>query len=490
MKIILLYPPTGWFDNYNTPTGLLYVGTVLRKEGYNVKLVDCSVEPNYNEILEKEIRDADILGIYAMSVHIKFLLPLLKRLKKINDKMLIIWGGPHAMLFHEQTAKSDFADIVCKGEGEEVMLEIVKAIKSNNLILHNIKGITFKENGTVQTTPYREYIDMDTLPILDWSLLKKDVMEVVSNTVCRVQASRGCPYACTFCINLLTYNRKLRYRNPDKILNEIEYLIKTYNIKRVGFRDEVFISNRDQVKAIAQGLLDRKLQISWLGNPRVEYLRKRYLDDDYLQLLVDSGCDKLQTGGESGSERVLKFLRKGIKVKDIMTFIIRCKKFNIRPLIAFMTGLPTETKKEQKETLKLIRDILYICPEANINGPANFRPYPGGELYDFCVKNYNLKMPNTLEEWTNIEMLGGGKTPWIRKLYFNQFLWMSTKATTYNKKIIFELFQKKSLKYYGIFIFSTISKFRLRFLFYKLPFEFLLLHIYYKYIVKVPPDYS
>lgn len=490
MKIILIYPPTGWFSDYNTPTGLLYIGTVLRNEGHEVSLVDCSIEPKYNEILEEEIKNADILGVYAMSVHIKYLLPLLRRLKKINNSILFIWGGPHAMIFHEQTAKSALADIVCKGEGEEVMIEIVKGIESNNLNLHNIKGITFKEKGTIHTTPYREYIDMDTLPILDWSLLKQEVMKIVSNSVCRVQASRGCPYPCTFCINLLTYNRKMRYRDPNSILEEIDYLIKTYNIKRVGFRDEIFISNRDQVKAIAQGLIDRNLKITWIGNPRVEYLRERYLDDDFLRLLVKSGCNKLQTGGESGSERILRFLRKGIKVKDILNFTIRCKKFNIKPLIAFMTSIPTETRKEQKETIKLIRDILYICPEAFINGPANFRPYPGGELYEFCVKNYNLKMPRTLEEWANIEMLGGAKLPWIRKLYLSLFLWMSIKAATFNKTIIFNIFKKKSYKYFGFYIFSIISKIRLRYLFYKFPIEFFLLHIYYKYLIKSLPDYS
>lgn len=152
-----------------------------------------------------------------MGIHIKQLLPLLKHLKKINNKLLIVWGGPHAMLFHEQTAESNLADIVCKGEGEEVLLEIVRGLESGNLNLHEIKGITFKENGQIYSTPYREYIDMNKLPILDWSLIKPEVMDIVSKSICRVHASRGCPYPCTFCINLLTYNRTMRYRDPKLI---------------------------------------------------------------------------------------------------------------------------------------------------------------------------------------------------------------------------------------------------------------------------------
>lgn len=490
MKTILIYPPINIIQKYNTPTGLLYVGTVLRKSGYNIKLIDCSVEPKYKKILENEIIDTDVLGVYAMSIHIKQLLPLLKHLKQINNKLLIVWGGPHAMLFHEQTAESNLADIVCKGEGEEVLLEIVRGLESGNLNLHEIKGITFKENGQIYSTPYREYIDMNKLPILDWSLIKPEVMDIVSKSICRVQASRGCPYKCTFCINLLTYNRTMRYRDPKLILDEIEYLVKNYNVKRIGFRDEVFLTNRKQVREIAQGLIDKQLKVSWIGNPRVEFLRERYIDDEFIQLLVDSGLNKLQAGGESGSHRILKFLRKGIKVKDILNFIIRLKKFNIVPVIAFMTGIPTETKKEQKETLKLIRDILYISPETFINGPANFRPYPGGELYDFCVKNYNFKMPQSLEGWANIEILGGTKLPWVKNLSLNTYLWMSVRASKFTRQKLMSDIRNNLIKGIAKFIFSKVSRFRLRYLFYKFPIEFILISFYHKYIAKVVPEYS
>ena len=466
MRIILIYSPIGEITVYNTPTGLLYIGTILKENGYDIQLIDCSVESDYEKILEQEIKDTDILGIYAMSVHIRYLLPLLKRLKQIKNKLLIVWGGPHAILFPEQTAKSRFADIVCKGEGEEVMLEIVRGYESGKLDLHKINGIAFKEDGNIYSNPYREFIDMNTLPILDWSLIKKEVMNVIKNSICRVQASRGCPYPCTFCINWLTNNQKMRYRDSKNVLDEIEYLYKKYNIKRIGFRDEVFMSNKQQVKEIAQGLIDRKIKITWIGNPRCEYLRERYTDDSYLKLLVESGCDKLQFGGESGSNRILKFLRKGIKVKDILNFVRRTKKFNIIPLIAFLTGIPTETKKEQLKTLRLIRDIKHIYPEAFINGPANFRPYPGGELYDLCVNQYSLKMPQSLEEWATIDVLGGTRPPWIKKMHLNTYLWFSVAATTFKTEFLIEKMHKNLLRFIGLLVFSIVSKFRLRYVFY------------------------
>lgn len=490
MKILLIYSPTGQIGNYNTPTGLLYVGTVLRQNGYDVNLVDCSVEPNYKELLREKIKDIDILGVYAMSVHIKYLLPELRELRQINDRMKIIWGGPHAILFPEQTAKSALADIVAKGEGEEVMLEIAGGMSSGKLDLHKIKGIAFEEDGKVYSTGYRDFVDMDTLPFLDWSFLKKEVFEVVKNSIIRVQASRGCPYKCAFCINVLTNNRKMRYRKAEHVVDEIEQLYNEYKIKRVAFRDEIFMTNRRQTREIAQGILDRNVKITWIANPRCEYLRESYIDDDYLQLLADSGCNKLQCGGESGSERILDMLHKDIKVDDILNFIRRTKKYNITPLVAFMTGFPTETKQEQFQTLRLIRAIWQIQPKTIINGPANYRPYPGGELYDMCIKKYNLHMPQSLEEWAEAEELGGSKPPWIKKHVFNRFLWTSIKAATFPTGQIFKKTYKNPFKCIAAMMFVAISKVRFKYTCYKFPFEFYLLDWGYRFILKKVPNFS
>lgn len=489
-KTVLVYPPTGSVETYNTPTGLLYIATYLNTHGYPVKLVDCSVEPAYRDILEREVKDADFLGVYAMSVHVRHVLPEIERLKKINPRMKIIWGGPHALLFPEETAKSSLADIVARCEGEELMLEILREYEAGRLDLNKINGICFKDDGRVVTTPDRGFIDMNTLPFLDWSLVKKEVMEVIKNTIIRVQASRGCPYKCTFCINVVTKNRKMRYRDPQHVLDEIEYIYHEYNIKRVGFRDEIFLSNRRQVKAIAEGLLERNIRVTWLANPRVEYLRESYIDDDALKLLTDSGCTKLQGGAESGSQRILDLLRKDITVDDILNFVRRTKKFNIIPVIAFLTGIPTETEKEQLETLRLIREIRRIQPKAWINGPANFRPYPGGELYDMCVKQYGLKMPESLEEWARAEILGGARPPWVRKMYFNQFIWTAVKAAIYPRQFLWEKIRQNLARGLAISCFVLVSKFRLRFLFYRFPIEFRLLDWYYKYILREVPEFS
>lgn len=490
LKIVLIYAPTGEIGNYNTPTGLLYIAAILKKRGNEVRLVDCSVEPSYNKILGNEIKDADILGVYTMSMHIRYLPPLLKRLKKINKKIKIIWGGPHATLFPEQTAKSPLCDIAVRREGEATILEIVDRYESGKIDLHKIKGISFKEGNKVFTTEDRDFIDMNELPFIDWSFVKKEVMDVIKNGIIRVQASRGCPYNCAFCINTVIKNKKKRYRDSKKVLDEIEHIYKKYNIKRVGFRDEIFLCNKEQVKEIAQGLLDRNIKITWLANPRAEFLRESYLDDESLKLLVDSGCNKLQCGGESGSQRILNLLRKDTTPDNILNFVSRATKFNIIPTISFMIGIPTETEEEQMQTLSLIRDILRINPNATIIGPAVYRPYPGGDLYDMCVKKYNLKAPNSLEEWAKADILGGSRPPWIKKMYFYEYIWTSVTLATFKSETIWKHILKNPIMGLAILFLARISKLRLNFLFYKLPFEFLLLHWYHKFIIRKIPKFS
>lgn len=491
LKIILIYPPTGSIGVYNTPTGLLYIATVLKNNGYDVCFVDCSVEPAYNEILETEIKNADFIGVYAMSVHIRYLLPLLEKLKKINPRIKIIWGGPHAALFPEQTAYNFYADIVVRGEGEEVMLEIAQAYECGRLSLNNIKGIHFKEDGSVIKTPDRDFIKMDTLPFIDWTFIKKEVMEVVKNSIIRIQTSRGCPFRCAFCINVVLNNRKMRYRDPQKVLDEIKYIYHEYNIKRIGFRDEVFLSNRNQVKNISTGILESGMKLTWFANLHPKFFRESYVDDQFLKLLIASGCNKIATGAESGSQRILDLLRKESTVEDVLNLVRRAKKFNILVVTAFMTGIPTETDEEQLQTLRLIREIVRIHPGTIINGPANFRPYPGGELYDMCLKKYNLRMPNSLEEWAKADILGGANPPWVKKMYINQYLWTSiTAATVLKPWYLWGKIRNNPIK--GLFwlLLTIFSRLRLMHVFYKFPIEFRLLDFYYRRIIKKIPQFS
>ncbi|MDP2845955.1 MAG: radical SAM protein, partial [Candidatus Methanoperedens sp.] len=340
-KIVMIYPPIGNIVDYNTPTGTLYVATYLQEHGYDVKFIDCSVENDWHDRVLDEVKDAICFGSYCMSIHIKHLIPLLEEVKRINPAIKTVLGGAHPTLFPEQTAADPMIDFVVIGEGEETMLELVQFIEAGKTDFLGVKGISYRQDGHVIITSHREFIDMDTLPFVDWSLMSQKALDSMKTKIARVQTSRGCPFKCSFCINVVSKNTKMRYRSPQKVVDEMEHIVKTYGVKRIGVRDEVFLTNRQQVKEISEEIIKRNLKISWLANPHIKFTRNAWLDEELIGLMAKSGCNKLQCGGESGSQRILDMLHKTITPADILTFVKRAKEHNIIPLVAFMTSFPT-----------------------------------------------------------------------------------------------------------------------------------------------------
>lgn len=511
-KIVMIYPPTGNITDYNTPTGTLYVSTYLQEHGYDVRFIDCSVEENWHERVLKEVKDAICFGSYCMSIHIKHLVPLMEEVKAANPKIKIVLGGAHPTLFPEQTAAEPLVDFVVRGEGEGTMLELVQFIEKGATEFSSVKGISFKKfpdsgitgndyqntissnnfAGVIYNTPDREFMDMDKLPFVNWNFLCKKALDSMKARISRIQTSRGCPFKCSFCINVVSKNSRMRYRSASRVLDEMEYMINTWGVNRFGVRDEVFLTNRKQVREFAQGIIDRGLKVTWFANPHIKYTRESWIDDEFMSLLVRSGCNKLQCGGESGSQRILDMLHKTITPEDILNFVKRAHKYNIVPLVAFMTGLPSETKEEQLETLKLIWQILEVAPECFINGAAMFRPYPGGELYERCVKEYNLKMPTSFRGWMHVETIGGTKPPWVKDLYFSQNLWTHTMFARYEKLGQLTDICKKINKKYGLFaavaayVWGKVSYYRLKYNYYGFPIDFMALQAYWHCRKEIP----
>lgn len=495
-KILMLYPPRGHFTDYNTPTGTLYVATVLKEKGYNVKFIDCSIEADYHAKITNELDGTLCVGAYCMSVHIKHLVPLLQEIKEARPDVKVVLGGPHPTLFPESTAKDELVDFAVRGEGEETMLELVKTLERKETDFSDIKGICYKQDDSIISTPPREFLDLDSLPFVDWNLMSSVALESMASGIARVQTSRGCPFRCAFCINAVTNNRKMRYRSPTKVVDEIEHLVKSFGVKRIGIRDEIFLVNRDQVREIAEEIIRRGVKITWIANPHIRLLRETWIDDEFLGLLVQSGCNKLQGGGESGSQRILDMLHKMTTPDDILNFVKRARRHGITPLVSFLTGVPGETKEELLETLRLIWKILEIEPRTTINGPAMYRPYPGGELFDECVREYGLKMPETLSGWVHLEMIGGPRPPWVENIYFTQNLWTHVIFASYSKsgqlgKICRGVLGKRGvirgvIPTLAVFVFAKLAVFRLKHCFYKFPIEFWLLHIYWRIRGEIP----
>ena len=421
MKTLLVSPPFGMAltaqdidvdKNVNitgVPIGLLYIGSYLRQKGYECDIINAPTEKDYMKRFNDIVDNYDYIGFSVMTTQIS---GALKMAKIAKDKgKVVVFGGPHPTLFPEQTIEHPLVDIVVNKEGEQTMLEIVEGKE-----LEDIKGIIFIKNDNLIKTDSRPFMNMDDLPLLDFSFLPQNVWKALE--MLPAHSSRGCSHECTFCINRVTCNW-WRSMSAEKFLEQIEHLVKHFGQNQlVNIQDECFFVKKERTKEILKGM--KKYKFKWVSNVRANYFTNGLVDDEVLKLLREANCYMLDLGAESGSQRMLDFLKKGIKVEDILESNRKLTDHDVIGKYSFMTGLPTETKEDTDKTLILIRKLLDINPKTEFFGPRIYRPqYPGGELSDVCTK-MGWKGPQSLDEWAewnekSWNLITPDQFPWIDK---------------------------------------------------------------------------
>ncbi|MFA4872280.1 MAG: cobalamin-dependent protein, partial [Patescibacteria group bacterium] len=223
-KILLIYPKFHKvdFDAKSFPLGLLSMGTILKQKGYEVELIDFLVESNPMELLKNELDDNVLsVGISVMTPQILNAIEISEYVKKYNKNIAVVWGGIHPTLFPDQTIINPFIDYLIIGEGEISFLKLLKYFNGQEDI-NNIGGLIYKKDGQIIKNFEKDLIDLNDLPILDYSLLSPKTLKfdlMILNT------SRGCPYRCTFCVNISLHNRAWRFQRSGKILPELEFII-------------------------------------------------------------------------------------------------------------------------------------------------------------------------------------------------------------------------------------------------------------------------
>ncbi len=417
----------------NIPVDLLELGSYMVSKGVKVKIADCSVREQYEDYIKELAKDAILVGMGVMNAQIVSALEITKIIRSVNPNAKFVWGGAHSTLYPQQTINHKDVDFIVIGEGEEPLYNLYLAIK-NNTTYENIKGIGFRENGQVKINPAQPLIDVNELPMIDWSLMDEEMLELYRNNTTQiffpVSTSRGCPHRCTFCINVVTKNR-WRGKSPEKVLDELFYVYHNLGITKIRFRDELFFVDKERAKKILKGLIDRNIKIEWHANCKADYFRRGLIDEEMLKHIKESGCGELGIGAESGSQRMLDLIKKDCTVEDVLNMVKICRKYGIRGNYSFMIGLPNETKKEMIETVKLIKKIKKIDSSSFIIGPQPYRPYPGGEMFDQAA-SLGWKEPQSLEGWaeTYSEMVFAPTSklfPWVEDPVFVDNLLLYTK---------------------------------------------------------------
>lgn len=378
MKILIINHPhykegnrygLPWGGAIGASPGLGYIAAVLHQSGYEVKLVD-GYFMDWQQI-EKNIRDfdPDILGTGCMTIGRSNAKQLVQLAKAIKPSLVTIMGGPHATHCYEQVLKNWPVNFIVLGEGEETVVDLVRAIETKPDTTENVKGIAFNKNGQVIKTEHRPMIsslDMMPFPLYeqyDWEMYptppftsfkgeKFEGKSISELRYCHIITSRGCPYDCQFCSVTKFWGKKWRFRSVTNVLDELELLYHKYNVRYFDFCDDAFSINKKRVIEICKGILDRKLHIVFDCCTRADFITR-----EIAQWLHKAGCLYAALGVESGSEIILKNINKKIPLEKLYEAfeILRSEKVKTLPLL--MVGNPGENEESIDKSIEFLKKI-------------------------------------------------------------------------------------------------------------------------------------
>jgi radical SAM superfamily enzyme YgiQ (UPF0313 family) len=305
---------------------------------------------------------------------------VLNRIKKKCPSLPVVIGGPHATLLPEDAVMRGF-DAAVIGEGEYTAVDLVEAIQKG-APLYEVAGAAAKKGDEVAYGPTRGFEpDLDTFPdpdrtLIDYSKYFSDGIEFVG-----MMATRGCPYNCLFCKPMLDkmHGPKVRGRSPKRIAEEMSNIAKPLGYKKFLFKDDTMVLGGVEYfveferELASAGLRDSQ----WVCQARVDQISVPLIEQ-----MKKCGLEAIAFGVESGSQKVLDFFRKGIKVEQTIKAFDLCHEHGIGTLAFVMLGAPVETREDLEATVRLVERIRPKSVSFSIATPG-----PGNALHDYAIEN-------------------------------------------------------------------------------------------------------
>ena len=334
--------------------GLAYISAVLKKNGYNVVLFDTAFVGDKKIIRGVMDRDIRIVMFSVHSIVYNHALELCNRIKQVRPDVYTLFGGWHVLLSPDEVIGNDCVDMICVGEGEDVVVDIMRNIDVLDDV-SSIPNVWFKRNGVVIKNNIRPLGDIDELPYPDRDIFDRRCLSD-ENGLFHFLTMRGCPYNCSFCCNYKMVDlyknigcRYIRFRDIDKVIAEMKYVKDKYDPKEFFFTDEMFLTNPGRVKEFCVKYVENDIGIPFGFMARVENV-----DEDIIKVLRDAGCCRIHFGVESGNEELRRrYLNRHMSNKQIIDAFDLCHRYGIFTASFNMIGLPFETRETIMDTFDL-----------------------------------------------------------------------------------------------------------------------------------------
>lgn len=406
---IVLYNPKAVF--YDMPLALLALGSCFDEKKYEIVIIDGRMSDNAHDLAIEAAKDALCFGTTVLTGRpIEDAQQITQKIKKTYPNLPTVWGGWHTSLFPTQPLDEEPAiDITVQGQGENTFQEIVQAIISASP-LDDIAGICFRnEKGEVVKNKPRTISDMDSLPPVNYELIDvESYFEKKGQRQFDYISSIGCFYRCTFCADPYVFGRKFSAISSTKMLVAFDKHYKKYKFNSINFQDETFFTYRNRVVEMAEGLIEKKIKIKWAATMRADQ-GDRLSQEDF-HLLATSGMFRVLVGVESGSQEMMDWLKKDIKIEQVISTAEKCKKAGVGIQFPFIVGFPEESSKAFRNSINFAIKLSNLSPHFK---PVIFyyKPYPGTPITDDLIQN-GYQMPQSMKEWSHFDYVSNSG-PWV-----------------------------------------------------------------------------
>lgn len=399
IRVLLINPPLSMGEqagkssmevvvNILPPLGIGYIASVLEESGVEVEIIDCQPLNMTHEELAKTLgrKDADVIGITSTTLSFPSAVKTAMEAKKESPNSFIVIGGPHVTAAPETTMSHGCFDAGVYGEGEVTFLELVQKIGMGES-LNNVKGIYLRKNGKTYFTGHRAFIqNLDELPFPARHLFPPLSHYHPTPASCRseplatIMSSRGCPNKCTFCDRKI-FGNVTRMRSVDNVLDEMEEVIYEHGAREIKFFDDTFTLDKNRIFDLCRGIKERGIDVEWSCLTRVNAVSEKLLKE-----MKRAGCWQVAFGLESGDQRMLNRMKKGITLSMSRRAVEWARKAGLNIRAYFVIGTPGETSDSINRTIEFAKSLDLDA----VNFYA-FVPLPGTEIYGNLVKEGTLR---------------------------------------------------------------------------------------------------
>ncbi len=398
LKVLFVIYDNGSYDQ-NFPMGVGALSAILKRDGHEITCWHQDIhhypDEALTEYLDKNKFDVCILSLIAGYYQYNKMKGLSAAINKSKQRPIYLMGGYGPSPEPEFFLRKSGCDIVSMGEGEISISRLMDAIEHKKPF-KEVPGIAWLEDDKLQQTPRPPLVpDLEDLPRIPYELFPIDTYKLLRTPKCKLtdfcfpmMSARGCTFKCTFCYRMDPGYRK---RDPEKLLDEVEFLYRTYGINRISFQDDLLMSSVEHTEEVCKAFLKRNLPVTWDCCGRLNYCSK-----ELLQLMKDAGCVFIFYGVESMDQKVLNNMKKALRPEMIIKGIEETLEVGISPGFGFIFG----NRGDTEETLKKSVDFLIKYDDfAEKRTIRPVTPYPGSPLYTDAIQSGLLDKENPAEDF-------------------------------------------------------------------------------------------